>query len=113
MAKKVTTKICVVTFTSYTQSDNYLHTEQKVFSNPLFAQDYYEDQCADAHSECQWGEEWNADENERENAYEYPVSEKYTGRMKDLNATYEVSSEAYCGYQVKVALSSHEVGITL
>lgn len=113
MAKKVTTRIFVVTFTSYTQSDNYLYTEQKVFSNPLFAQDYYEDRCADAHSECRLGEVWNGDKDERKNANEYPVSEKYTGRMKDLNATYEVSSEAYCGYQVKVTLSSHEVELRL
>ena len=99
------TKIFVVTFASYTEYDNYLYTEQKTFTDPMSAQNHYEDKCKKAYDECKWAEYWDADQDDRTDAYEYPVSEK---RECD---TYRVESEAYCGYHVCVKLEEQDIEV--
>lgn len=99
------TKIIIVSFTSYTENDNYLHTEQKVFTNSLNAQDYYEDQCNKARCECQWAEYWDADQDERKEATEYAISER---KEQD---SYRVESEAYCGYHVTIKKEEQEIEV--
>ena len=99
------TKIYVVTIASYTENDNYLHTEQKTFTNKLLAQDYFEEQSDKARRECEWAEYWDADQDDRTEAYQYPVSEK---KERD---TYRVESEAYCGYHVCIKFEEQEIDV--
>lgn len=97
--------VYVVTIASYTENDNYLHTEQKTFTNKLFAQDYFEEQSDKARRECEWAEYWDADQDDRSEAYQYPVSEK---KERD---TYRVESEAYCGYHVCIKFEEQEIDV--
>ena len=99
------TKIYIVTFTSYTESDNYLHNEQKTFTNRLFAQDYYEKLCDNARENA-------ADIYDTEQDARNAVSEHET-RQDALNRETTISREegTEMGYKVIVRLETVEVDV--
>ena len=99
------TKIYLVTFTSYTESDNYLHNEQKTFTNPLFAQDYYEKMCNNARENT--GDIYDTD-SDRAAA----ISEQES-RQDVNNRTFKIERETgtELGYQVEVKLQEVEIEI--
>ncbi len=101
------TKIYLVTFTSYTESDNYLHNEQKTFTNPLFAQDYYEKMCNNATenaNDIYEDEDGNLDER---------IVEGTESRQDTNNRTFKIEREAGTefGYQAEIKLEAVEIDV--
>ena len=99
------TKIYLVTFTSYTESDNYLHNEQKTFTNPLFAQDYYEKMCNNATenaNDIYEDEDGNLDER---------IVEGTESRQDANNRTFKIERETGTefGYQAEIKLEAVEI----
>lgn len=105
------TTVITVSYFSFTESDNYTHTEQKTFTNRLFAQGYYEDECKKAYDECKWGSQWDEPEGERNEDCAYEVDVDCNGSTKDGKADYKVESAAYDGYHVKVSYEAVEVDV--
>ena len=105
------TKIYQVSFTSFTESDNYLYNDVKTFTDEEQARQEWEQQCENAYQECRYGSEWDSissmDEEDREDVYEYDVDEE-----RDPG-TYTVSSEAYEGYKVIVSLDEVEIDVPM
>ena len=101
------TKIYLVTFTSYTESDNYLHNEQKTFTNPLFAQDYYEKMCNNATenaNDIYEDEDGNLDE---------LIVEGTESRQDANNRTCKIERETGTefGYQAEIKLEAVEIDV--
>ena len=103
--------IIIVSYVSFTSSDNYLHTEQKSFTNRLKAQDYYEDSCKYAYEECKWGSQVDEPEDERDEDCTFDVDEERNGSFKDGKAGYKVESQAYEGYWVSITYEVQEVDV--
>ncbi|MBQ7439740.1 MAG: hypothetical protein IJV28_07185 [Paludibacteraceae bacterium] len=104
------TKIYIVTFTSYTESDNYLHNDAQTFTNRLFAQDYYEKLCDNARENANElyvetndgdGEDWSD-----------TVQGEHHNEDKN-NRRYTISREpgTEFGYQVEVKLQEVEIDV--
>ena len=97
----------MVTFTSYTESDNYLHNEQKTFTNPLFAQDYYEKMCNNATenaNDIYEDEDGNLDER---------IVEGTESRQDANNRTFKIERETGTefGYQAEINLEAVEIDV--
>ena len=97
----------MVTFTSYTESDNYLHNEQKTFTNPLFAQDYYEKMCNNATenaNDIYEDEDGNLDER---------IVEGTESRQDANNRTFKIERETGTefGYQAEIKLEAVEIDV--
>lgn len=116
------TRQFLVTYTSYTTSDENLYNEVKVFSgadyqkNEQDARQVFERLKKNAYEECKWGEYWNADPAEREadGVKEHnplysccDISRANYDQM--LHGTYEVESEVYEGYKVSIRIDEQEV----
>lgn len=108
--KIMKTKIYIVTFTSYTESDNYLHTEQKSFTNPLFAQDYYEQLCNNAHENA--NEIYvDANEGDGEDWSNTVEGEHHNEDKNNRRYTIEREPGTEFGYQVEVKLETVELDV--
>lgn len=99
--------INVVTYASYTEADGYIYTDCKVFGSEEAAKDYYDKQCKLAHDECEWGEAFDGDESEKAESFRYETKEeRSTSRHAE---SYEVFSDAYEGYHVKIELVKKKI----
>lgn len=115
------TRIFIVTYASHTASgDDNLYQSVKTFTgadypkNEREAREYYERQKQQAYEECKWGENWDADEDEREGETEYePMYANSDIRRANydgmLHGSYEVESEAYEGYKVQIEFEEREI----
>lgn len=101
--------IFILSWVSYTSSDDYLYTDIKTFTDEQEARREFERGCRNARKECQWGAAWddidNMTDEERAEEYEYDVEE--SSGTND----YTVGSEAYEGYKVQVTLREKEVEV--
>lgn len=102
-------KIFILSWVSYTHSDDFMCTNTETFTDEQEARREFERGCRDARKECQWGSAWddidNMTDEERGEQYEYVVEES-----SDTN-DYTVGSEAYDGYKVQVTLREKEIDI--
>lgn len=105
----MTTKIYLVSYVSYTESDNYLYSDVRPFTDEEEARHEFISLRDGAYSECQYGAAWDSvesmSEEERKDEYQYDVTEN------DGGDTYEVSSNAYEGFKVIVKLETKEVEV--
>lgn len=99
--------IFILSWTSYTDSDDYLYTDIKTFTDEDEARKQYGDDCQNAHDECVWGSQWDEPEDERDEDCKYDIDESA------LDDCYTVSSSAYDGYKVEVKLEKQEIDIPL
>lgn len=101
----MTTKIYLVTFTSYTGSDSFIYNDVEIFATEQEARDKFNYWADYAREECTWGSAFDSSEEERrENEDEpYDIDEQ---RGEDV---YTVSSAAYEYYQVQVKLITKEI----
>lgn len=97
--------IFILSWVSYTDSDNYLYTDIKTFTDEEQARKQYDHDCQMAYEECEWGSQQDTDEDERDEDDRYDVDES---RDQD---SYSVSSDAYDGYRVEVSLKREEIDI--
>lgn len=104
-------KFFILSWVSYTHSDDFMCTNTETFTDEQEARREFERGCRDARKECQWGSAWddidNMTDEERGEQYEYNVEES-----SDTN-DYTVGSEAYGGYKVQVTLREKEIDIPL
>lgn len=99
------TKIFILSWFSYTESDNYLYSDIKTFTDEEKAMAGFESDCEKAYEECKWGSQWDEPEDERDEDCAYDVDES-----RDPG-TYQVSSGAYDGYHVEVSIEEKEIEI--
>lgn len=97
--------IFILSWCSYTDGDDYLHSDVKTFTDEAEALKQFESDCKLAHDECEWGSQWDENEDSRDEDCKYNVEEH---REVDL---YIVSSSAYDGYKVQVKLEAKEVDV--
>lgn len=101
--------IYMLTWVSYTHSDDYIYSNVETFFDEQQARQQFDIGCSRARLECQWGAGWDGiddmDDDEREEMYEYTVEES-----RDTNH-YVVGSEAYEGYKVEITLERCELDI--
>lgn len=96
-------KIFILTWVSYTDEDDYLYSDVKVFTDEKGARKQYDNDCEKAYEECKWGSQWDAPKYERDEYYSHDVDEERSGD------SYTVSSPAYNGYKVQVKLTEVEL----
>jgi len=101
----MTTKIFILSWFSYIESDNYLYSDIKTFTDEEKAMAEFESDCEKAYDECKWGCQWDESEDERDEDCAYDVDES-----RDPG-TYQVSSGAYDGYHVEVSIEEKEIEI--
>lgn len=96
-------KIFILTWVSYTDEDDYLYSDVKVFTDEKDARMMYDHECGNAYEECEWGSQQGTPEDERDEDCKYDVDE-----IRDDNC-YTVASSAYNGYKVTVKLTEVEI----
>lgn len=105
----MTKKIYLVTYASYTESDNYLYNDVKVFTDEEEARHEFISLRDGAYLECQYGASWDEVETmsdeEREDVYQYTVD------SNESETACKYTSDAYEGYAVEVQLVSKEIEI--
>lgn len=99
------TTIFILSWCSYTDSDDYLYTDIKTFTDEEEARKQFDDDCHMAYEECEWGSQWDESEENRDEECKYDVDESRAPGI------YTVSSEAYDGYKVEVSLEEREIDI--
>lgn len=96
-------KIFILTWVSYTDEDDYLYSDVKVFTDEKGVRKLYEKYCKNAYEECEWGSQWDEPEEKRDEDCKFDVDES-----RDDNE-YTVASSAYNGYKVQVKLTEVEI----
>jgi len=97
--------IFILSWCSYADGDDYLYSDVKTFTDEAEARKQFESDCNLAYDECEWGSQWDENEDSRDEDCKYDVEEQ---RGMDL---YIVSSSAYDGYKVQVKLEAKEVDV--
>ena len=100
------TKIYLLSWVSFTGSDNYMYSDIQIFTDKNKAVAELMQQKENAYEECKWGSEWESED--KEDAYEFDVWEK-----TNSDVCYEVHSEAYDGYDVEIYLREKEIEVTM
>ena len=102
--KVVKTKMYVLAWCSYTEGDNYLYSDVKTFTDEEKAVAEFNLCKKNAYEECKWGSEFESES--KEDAYEFDVKE-----VTNSGKCYEVCSNAYEYYHVKISLTEKEIEI--
>jgi len=101
------TKIFIVTWTSYTESDNYLYQTDRVFTDEQEAKAFYEGEMNAALDDVRG--EWDEEGGE----YPWTEQEDFSDFNADGNSSYKVSREVGTedGYQIEVKFETKEIDI--
>ena len=102
-------KIYLVTFTSYTNNDDYIHNDVEVHVDEEEARKSFDHWKDYAREECEWGSAFDLTPEEREENEDEPYS---IDECCD-DGLYIVSSAAYDGYKVEVKMVEKEIDIPL
>lgn len=101
------TRIFIVTWTSYTESDNYLYQTDRVFTDEQEAKAFYEGEMNAALDDVRG--EWDEEEGE----YPWTEQEDFSDFNADGNSIYKVSREVGTedGYQIEVKFETKEIDV--
>lgn len=97
--------IFILSWCSYTDSDDYLYSNVETFTDETKANKQFHKACRKAYEECEWGSQWDDPEDERDEGCKYEVNERHCPHH------YTVSSSAYDGYKVEVRLWKAEIEV--
>ena len=81
------TKIYIVSFTSFTETDINLHNDAQLFTNEEEARREFISLRDQAIEEARWGSLWDADDEEREGGTEYATDENMQPAATPMTAT--------------------------